>query len=73
MRTEKCSEIAESLRWFPEARCWLTRADAGSPGRQAAGRRAAVEGADVLRGQELRKDRPLETLGLTAQEGGALR
>lgn len=54
--------------WFQ-----LTRPDAGGPGRQAAGRRAAVEGADVLRGQKLREDGALETLGLTAQQGGALR
>lgn len=55
-----------------EACFQLTRADAGSPGWKAAGRRAAVEGADVLRGQKLRKHSSLETLGLTAQEGRTL-
>lgn len=50
----------------------LTGTDAGSPRRQAAGRRAAVEGADVLRRQELREHGSLETLGLAAQQGGTL-
>lgn len=50
----------------------LTGADAGGPGRQAAGRCAAVESADILRGQEIREHGPLETLGLTAQQGRAL-
>lgn len=52
--------------------CQLTGTDAGSPRRQAAGRRAAVEGADVLRRQQLREHGSLETLGLAAQQGGTL-
>lgn len=74
MGTEKCENTAEEdFGSVYRGLIWLTGADAGSPGRQAAGRRAAIEGADVLRGQKLGKDRSLETLGLAAQEGGALR
>lgn len=68
----RCSKPPTVLHIFPVSLSLLTGADAGGPGGQAAGCCAAVEGADVLRGQKLRKHSPLQALGLTAQQGRTL-
>lgn len=50
----------------------LTGASTGGPGWQAAGSSAAVESADILGGQQLREECPLESIRLSAQHGRGL-
>lgn len=56
-----------------ELEAWkLTGASTGGPGWQAAGSSAAVESADILGGQQLREECPLESIRLSAQHGRGL-
>ena len=50
----------------------LTGTSTGGPGGQTAGSSAAVESADVLGGQQLREECPLESIRLSAQHGRGL-